>query len=279
MDIPEDKLDNPAGFHWKTGEQEITNKSLEVKNQFIKYKDKLKQKQEEYADAIGTDYILHEYDLEYELFCEMFRREYPQISEYDIINFYKHWLMKVHAESYDCVCYLDFDVIPNTTEDIFLAHDPLKYACAEQNSDALWGKMCKPEQYNTCIRNPASKYWNAHAMLLEEGYKPDTDVFNTAIMVATKEQIEKLDYFGNFKEVLDLMTELKHDEFSMYPHQIQRVFNYDNETVFAYKRIVNNVDIDYINELWHSRLTTDKTIINPEAKMYHVIHKRFGVLL
>jgi len=279
IDIPEDRLDNPGGYDWKTGEQKTTDKSLKVKNSFAEYSNELESRQRAYAETIGSHYVLHEYDQEYLNFCQMFKGEFPQISEYDIVNFYKHWLMKVHAENYDQVCYLDFDVIPNTNEDIFEAHDNDKFACAEQNDDAFWGKNCKADAYNTCIRNPASKYWNCHAMLMEEGFDPDTDVFNTAIMIATAEQIKKLDYFGDFKEVLNLMTELKNDEYSMYPFQIQRIFNYDNETVFAYKRVINGIEVDYIDELWHNRLTRAHHDINPEAKMYHVIHKRFDLVL
>lgn len=278
VDIPEDKLDKPAGYIRETGEKKKSDKSLKVKNQFLLYKDKLVESHISYAERIECDYVLHEYDEQYEEFCEMFRVDYPQISEYDIINFYKHWLMKYYSTQYDDICYLDFDVVPNTEEDIFDNHDPTKFACAHQNKYATWGKIIKPEEYNTCIRNPATKYWNAHAMLLEEGYEPDTDVFNTAIMVASKEQIEKLDYFGNFNGVLDLMSELKED--SIYPFQIQRVFGYDNETVFAFKRVVNKVEIDYIDELWHNRLDKISIMtIDPNAKMYHVIHKRFDLLL
>jgi len=280
IDIPKERLDNPAGFDWKTGEQEKTNKSLVVKNQFVKYFKKLKARHEEYAKDIGVTYALHGDDEQYQEFVKMFREEYPQISEYDIINFYKHWLMKVYAEKYNQICYIDFDVVPNTTESIFKAHDlKNKFACAEQNEDALWGKYCKPEEYTTCIRNPASKYWNAHAMLNEEGLDPDTDVFNTGIMVASAKIIKKLDYFGDFKMVLDLMSQVKKEEFSMYPRNIQRVFNYDNETVFSYKRIVNDVHIDYMKKEWHYRVTGDHPFVDPTAKMYHVIHKRFNEVL
>ena len=280
IDIPVEKLDNPAGFDWKTGEQEKTDKSLKVKKQFSKYFDKIKQRQEEYAKAIGVKYTLHGDDQQYQDFVKMFREEYPQISEYDIINFYKHWLMKEYTKGYDQICYIDFDVIPNTTESIFAAFDlKHKFVCAEQNDDALWGKYCKPDEYTTCIRNPASKYWNAHALLSEEGLDPDTDVFNTGIMAASSKIIRKLDYFGNFKAVLDLMSQVKNEQFSMYPKNIQRVFNYDNETVFSFKRIVNDVHIDYMTKDWHYRLTGDYPYVESSAKMYHVIHKRFEELL
>ena len=87
---------------------------------------------------------------------------------------------------YDNVCYFDFDVVPNTTESIFDAFDMNKFAVAHSNERAEWGKNVPASQYNTCIRNPSSKYWNAYAMLLEEDHEPDNDVFNTGIMASIK---------------------------------------------------------------------------------------------
>ena len=206
------------------------------------------------------------------------KKNYPQISEYDVVNFYKQWLMLKMAEKYDNVCYLDFDVIPNTKEDIFKAHKiDTHFACAENNYLAVWGKIIDSNRYNTCIRNPASKYWNCHAMLFQEGYEPETDVFNTAIMVSSSKIINQLNYFGNFDETLKLMSFVKNDKNSIYPHNIKRVFGYDNETVFAYKRVVNKIEIDYITDDWHWRVDTD--IWKEDAKMFHVMNKKFGLFL
>tara|TARA_Y100001963_G_scaffold157862_1_gene255421 strand:- start:6358 stop:7281 length:924 start_codon:yes stop_codon:yes gene_type:complete len=279
VDIPVENLDNPGW--WENGVQVKTDKSLQTKNSLKAYYDRLNKVKKDYADNIRADYILFEGGKDYDKYCDFFKNNYPQISEYDIINFYKQWKMKDLAEQYDKICYLDFDVIPNTKEDIFKAHKiNTHFACAENNHLASEGKRLAindPDRYQTCIRNPASKYWNCHAMLSEEGYEPDTDVFNTGIMVATREIIKKLDYFGDFEKVLELMTQLKEDENSMYPPTVQRVFNYDNETVFAYKRVINEVDIDYINDDWHWRV--DSVIFKKDAKMFHVMNKKFGYFL
>lgn len=276
IDIPEEKLDNPGW--WENGVQVKTDKSSKTKNQLLKWSARIIEEHKKYAKQINCDYVLHKYDYQYEYFCDMFLKEYPQISEYDIINFYKHWLMKEYSKKYDLICYLDFDVIPNTKEDIFDAHTPLThFCCASSNEEALHGKLINSKDYNHCIRNPASKYWNTHAMLSNEGYHPDTDVFNTGIMIASKETISKLDYFGDFKEVLEYMSELKYDENSMYPKNIQRIFNYDNETVFAYKRVVNEVPIQYITPTWHSKILNNW--VDKNGKMYHVINKKFELIL
>ena len=276
IDINEKNLDNPGW--WENGVQIKTNKSLETKLAFLRNYEKLNQVKKDYAESIGADYILFENDNQYKDYFKSFKKNYPQISEYDVVNFYKQWLMLKMAEKYDNVCYLDFDVIPNTKEDIFEAHKiDTHFACAENNSLAVWGKIIDSNRYNTCIRNPASKYWNCHAMLFQEGYEPETDVFNTAIMVSSSKIINQLNYFGNFDETLKLMAFVKNDKNSIYPHNIKRVFGYDNETVFAYKRVVNEIEIDYITDDWHWRVDTD--IWKEDAKMFHVMNKKFGLFL
>ena len=279
IQIPEEDLDNP-GWYNEEGKLQDTDKSKQTKNYFAKYYDKLKQRQVDYARTLNVDYILHEYDNDYIKYVSYFKKNYPQISVYDIINFYKQELMKRYAHKYDEVCYLDFDVIPNTDESIFdvVKHD--EFGCADSNREAEWGKTVETKWYNTCIRNPSSKYWNCHAMLNEIGLDPDTDVFNTGIMVAASKMIKRLDYFGEFEEVLDLMSKVKYDKSSMYPHNIQRIFNYDNETVFAFKRVVNNIKIKYLGNDWHHKVQDEKWyVFNENAKMYHVINKRFGKFL
>ena len=279
IQIPEEDLDNPCWYN-EEGKLQDTDKSKQTKDYFAKYYDKLKQRHIDYARTLGVDYILHEYDDDYTKYVSYFKKNYPQISVYDIINFYKQELMKRYAYKYDEVCYLDFDVIPNTDESIFdvVKHD--EFGCAETNREAEWGKNVETKYYNTCIRNPSSKYWNCHAMLNEIGLDPDTDVFNTGIMVAASKMIKRLDYFGEFEEVLDLMSKVKYDKSSMYPHNIQRIFNYDNETVFAFKRIINNIKIKYLGNDWHHKVQDEKWyVFNENAKMYHVINKRFGKFL
>ena len=281
IDIPEDKLDNPGWF--EDGVQVKTDKSLETKNALKDNKWKIIKKQEAYAKSIKADYLCIDCPDLYSDWANEFRETYPQISEYDIINFYKHWYMKVFSEKYDAVCYLDFDVIPNTDEDIFEAHDiNNKFGCANSNDRAIWGKKVSPSEYNTCIRNPATKYWNAHAMLMADGHDPENDVFNTGIMVASSKIIKKLGYFNDMKENLNLMTELKEEEDSMYPHNIQRVFGYDNETLFSYLVKSKEIEVEYLNGPWHyiidEKFDSIKRV-DPSAKMYHFINKKMEWVL
>jgi hypothetical protein len=221
--------------------------------------------------------MLFEYSKEYEKFCTLFN---SAMSQYDIVNFYKHLLMYELSYKYDNVCYFDFDVVPNTTESIFDTFDMNKFAVAHSNQLAEWGKNVPASQYNTCIRNPSSKYWNTYAMLLEEDHDPENDVFNTGIMAASSKVIQEFDYFKDFDRIIELMTKLKHDEDSDFPPNIQRIFNYDNETVFSYLVQTQQTEIDWLPKEWHWIVDVpDKKLVDHRAKLYHVINKQFKLVL
>ena len=271
IDIPEDKLDNPGWY--EKGVQVKTDKSLQTKNALYNNRVELERRQREYAESLNVEYRLLGNDKEYKDFCK-YMKDYPMISEYDIINFYKHWAMKNFAENYDQVCYLDFDVVPNTDENVF---NTIKsgFGVADSNALAAWGKNVSATKYNTCIRNPSSKYWNTYAMLLEDGLEPENDVFNTGIMVAGYNIIQELGYFHEFDKTLNLMTYLKEEEDSIHPPNIQRVFNYDNETVFSYLVKKREIDIDWLSKEWHYIVDQPKKeMVDTRAKLYHVINKK-----
>jgi len=271
IDIPEDKLDNPGWY--ENGVQIKTDKSLNTKNTLYNNRVELERRQREYAESLDVEYRLLGNDKEYKDFCK-YMKDYPMISEYDIINFYKHWAMKTFTENYDQVCYLDFDVVPNTNENVFNTIQS-GFAVADSNDLAAWGKNISATKYNTCIRNPSSKYWNTYAMLLEDGLEPDNDVFNTGIMVAGYNIIQELGYFHEFEKTLDLMTYLKEEEDSIHPPNIQRVFNYDNETVFSYLVKKREIDIDWLSKEWHYIVDQPKKeMVDTRAKLYHVINKK-----
>jgi hypothetical protein len=107
--------------------------------------------------------------------------------------------------------------------------------------------------YNYDFRSPHSKFWNAYAMLEEEGLDPDQYIFNTGIMVASRAVMEQIDYFSDIDDVIQMMKDLKEDEFSMYLPQIRSAFGYDNETIMAYKTRKNNVWLYPLPKRWHHK--------------------------
>jgi hypothetical protein len=272
IDIATDELDNPGAFD-QSGAFIPTTKSAFTKGSFANYKDQLIRKQHVYAQSIGAQYTAVLGGKNFNTFAASFQH-LPEISKYDIINFYKHFLMYMFSTKFDRICYMDLDVVPNTTENIFDAHPCTTHFCVpDSNKEAEWGKRIPSKDFNTCIRNPATKYWNAHAMLSEDGIDPERDVFNTGIMIGGKEVIHKLNYFDGFSSLIDKMRHVKLDPDSMYPPGIQRVFNYDNETLFSYLVASKGVPIHLMGDDWHQAVRFAD--YDPTAKMFHVIDKVF----
>lgn len=273
IDIPDNKLDNPAGFT-KEGVQEQTNKSLITKKKLHKYKNRLIEAQKTYAKSINAEYLVYEEDSSYTDFKNTLCK-YPQISEYDCINFYKHYIMRNLADKYDFVGYFDLDIIPNTLDSVFSIPELCNsIAIPSSNKEAQWGKTVEARYYNTCIRNPATKYWNTHAMLSEIGLDPERSVFNTGMMVSSSQLIKRLDYFSDFADTISLMDTVKNDKNSMYPFNIHRVFGYDNETVFSYLVALREIPIFDLDYFWHFPIRGETDL--PDSKFYHVIDKVFA---
>jgi hypothetical protein len=86
-------------------------------------------------------------------------------------------------------------------------------------------------------------------LLNEYGCDPENFVFNTGIVGATRAVMEKIDYFSDIDQTIELMKEVK--QHSMYPENIRKSFGFDNETIFSYKVKKNNVDTHYLNQRWH----------------------------
>lgn len=237
----------------------------------------LKERQEQYAKSIGVEYKLYGDDDEYKEYKETFK-DRPYISEYNIINFYKIHLLYKNSKKYDKVAYFDFDVVPLTKENIFdidvsngiavrVNHEEYK---KNINIDRVKNRT----EPLSSIRSPCAKYWNTKALLFYNGFDGENDVYNTGIVLANKEQLDKLAYFDNFQNDLDIMHELVSED-GMYPSYITGMFGYDNETLFSYKMIENNVKLLDFDKKWHFTLTITRPAIKGNPNIVHVINKNF----
>lgn len=291
IEIPDERLDNPRG-----PKDDPVNKSKRTQERLAEYKDKLYDNHLEYAHNHRATYIHFTRDNRY----EEFRARFPDLSEYDVINLYKVHLLDYMTHYYDLVLYVDFDVIFVSDYDVF---DYLKaehcLCCDSSNAEdsgvKLWDSLYL-KNYDKDFRSPEAKYWNCHAMLSEEDVEPDNYVFNTGIMMASRKVMEKLGYFSDIDDVLDMMKELK--ENSIYPPQVQESFGYDNETIMSYKVAMNDVAVDRLCETWHLKHMGEKieaytkdtkehkmskhklttAIAENNTVMVHMISKNFGLL-
>ena len=64
------------------------------------------------------------------------KSKYPFLTTYNIINFYKIYLLYKFSSKYDEILFLDFDV-PNTKKENFLKYDFIKSVAILNNNDKV----------------------------------------------------------------------------------------------------------------------------------------------
>lgn len=281
VDIPTDLLDEQPPHHGET-----EDKNIKAKRMFSQHKPWLVERQKAYANTVGADYILFEYDQQYVDYQQWYNDNFPYITEYNIVNFYKIHLMYQLAKDYDEILYMDLDVVPVTNDNFFEVHDLTKGVAIKKNSHGksmdinyLRGEQDRYERGKKfSIRSPWAKWWNSKALCMEYG-KPVSDipVYNTGIVGINKYWLDKIDYFTDFEEVLEDMYEMKHEEGSMYPPFVQSMFGWDNETIWGFKCHMNDVPSNWLDGYWHMFLDKGEHI-PLGSKFIHVIHKRFDVV-
>ena len=185
-------VDVPAEEHYgqSKNQHDTKDKASITVNAFKKHYKKLIDTKRHYANIIGADFKMYEYDNQYQTFEKNLKSDFPELTGYEIINFYKIHLLYELVKKYDEILYLDFDAVPLTNESFFDAWDLSKGICVYSNNDHVE----KRSTTSHGIRSPSAKYYNCQAMLLETGHLPNNDVINTGIVGARKEDILKLDF-------------------------------------------------------------------------------------
>lgn len=261
IDIPSEELDDQPP-HWNSK----IPKNDYAKSQFREYCDWLKHMHVQYAQKCGVEYKLFEYDQDYINYKNWFNEKYPQIVSYNIVNFYKIHLLYKLAEEYDEIAYLDFDVVPVSDRNVFDYHDTNDGIHIMMTND-----VGSPKKIHS-NRSPTAKYWNARAMCMYEDLSSNHEVFNTGIIIVNKQNLKQLGYYDNFNEVIQLMDKLKEDD--TFDFKTREMFGYDNETIWAYKTIKNQVKCVNLQSNWHHFM--DKWNYIPKGTdLVHVINKRF----
>ncbi len=267
-------VDVPSKEHYGQSKQrnDTTEKADITVNAFKKHYTKLVESKRKYADDIGATFMMFGYDLRYQSFEQKLLKVCPDLTGYEVVNFYKIHLLEELSKDYDEILYLDFDAVPLTNESFFDRWDLSKGICVYNNN----AQIVKDKEVKHSIRSPSAKYFNCQAMLIDKGLGAKNDVINTGIIGACRDDILKLDFFGKFKDTIDLMTKLRSDT-SLYPQNIVDMFRYDNETIFSYKREINKVNIQWLDNEWHYFLDT-QNFIPKEIKIVHCVCKDFDLV-
>ena len=243
--------------------------NLNTKNEFIENYQKLIDCKKEYADSTGADFVLVN---KYKEYYDEMKGKYPFLTTYNIINFYKIFLLYKFSSKYDQILYLDFDVVPNTKENFFEVFDLSKGIAIANNNNKV-ARIEDISETSQTIRSPTSKYYNAQAMLIEKGLSPKNKVINTGIIGANKEHINKLKYFDDFDNDIKTMKNLT-TNYDVFPKKIVDFFGYDNETLFSVKLNEHNVPVQWLDNQWHYFFDR-QGFIPKETKFVHAINKDF----
>lgn len=280
VDIPADLLDPQPPHHGDT-----EDKNQKAKREFAIHYQWLLDKQKQYAESIGVDFKHYTYDQKYIDLRKWYNDNYPFITEYNIVNFYKIHLMYELAEQYDEILYMDLDVLPITKHSFFDEFDLTKGVAIKKNGH---GKSMNKDEIskredrylrlgtNNSIRSPWAKWWNSKALCMEYG-KPvdDIPVYNTGIVGINKYWLDKLAYFEDFSEILYEMKEMKEEELTMWPKFVQAMFGWDNETIWGFKSHMNDVPSIWLDSKWHLFMN-ENTIVPHGTHLIHIVNKEFG---
>ena len=120
IDIDKAELDYQRPYAWDVDQMPKTERT---KLLFQEYYSWLKERQIDYAKNINVEYCLYENDEQWYKYKKFFNETYPQITAYNVVNFYKIHLLYELAKEYDEILYLDFDVVPLNNDNFFDAWD------------------------------------------------------------------------------------------------------------------------------------------------------------
>ncbi len=282
ISIPKDLLDKQPPHHGET-----EDKNQKAFREFSENFEWLTERQKSYANSINAEYRMYIDDEKYQECRKWYHDNYPFITEYNIVNFYKIHLMYELAKEFDEILYFDLDVVPVTKENIFHVYNLDDGIIIKKNTADRYLEpymIQKRERIfletgrNSSIRSPNAKFWNSKALAMEYG-KPNDEipVYNTGIVGVNKYWLDKMSYFENFDELLLDMKELKEDEFSMWPKFVQAMFGWDNESIWGFKCHMNDVPSNWLNGEWHYFMN-ETNYIPKRTKLIHVIHKNFKVV-
>ena len=272
IDIPKEDLDIFDKNLLKDGAPPT---NYVTKLQLKTHYDDLVASKQTYALAMGVEFKMFEYDLNFMNYQKQMQSKYPYLTAYNIVNFYKIHLLYELSKEYDEVLYLDFDVVP-MKYDNFFKHWDLSKGIAVLNNNDRRTLIENVSDTSQTIRSPSSKYFNAQAMLFEKGLSSENDVINTGIIGASAKHLKDLKYFDDFDNDLKLMCDLK-DGSGIFPEKVLQYFGWDNETLFAVKLKEHKVPVQWLDDKWHY-FVADQGFIPEETILCHTICKNFDLV-
>lgn len=229
------------------------------RQQFQKYKDRLKETQKQYAEKCGADYVC--YDLATDSYIDL---QYQKIVLFEQL-----------AEKYDEIVYFDLDVVPQPhAPNIFETLDLTKINMYPREKNMGNNEMRQNLQHSLMdSMNVFIKICAKNSMLILDDCDGDRHyIYNTGIMAANKQVAQSLQFAKRLPEMIELLEEAKED--SIFPDEITSNFVPNNEVFMTY--LVEKYNIPY-NDLpmqWH--FIVDHSVeYSPAGYLTHFVNKRF----
>jgi len=226
---------------------------------FNLFKDKLIQKQKEYAHICNSDY---------EIFT-------PDKDNYVDVQFYKLIQTEKLLADYDEVIYLDLDIIPKTNKIIFDEFDLDKVSVYQlpvglskwlkvnikDNNFSSMDKYCK-----LCCKNSM--------LLLDDLYGTDR-ISNTGVFCLNKKSAESLRFTERLPEVESVFLGAVDD--NLYPKEISSSWVRNNEVFLSYMLEKYSIPNNDIGQTWNYIL--DEFIKEPTDACHfiHQVNKEFDI--
>ena len=232
------------------------------RQQFAKYADQLENKQRAYADLCGADYKIFK----------------PNSTDYIDVQFEKLNMFEELGHKYDQVMYLDFDVIPNTTVNIFDKFDLNTICSFEINVEVPSHRVFEDRfrsNFDWCAMDMYSKSQNKKAMLLLHDINGKHSCINTGVLLMNSDCIANLNFAERSVEAVLTFNEALED--NLYPPEMSKNWALNNEVIFSY--IVEKYDLPFTNigMPWNFILDHNEQQITSAAYFLHFVNKRFGL--
>tara|TARA_A100001015_G_scaffold310088_1_gene410774 strand:- start:655 stop:1434 length:780 start_codon:yes stop_codon:yes gene_type:complete len=231
------------------------------KSQFEKYKYKLEESQKQYAKLCNADYFLHK----------------TSTVNYNNVQFEKILLLEKHAENYDEILYLDFDVVPMTKVNYFEFHDMNKLSCHALNRKPKevdlrrWlNKGKQQHQQNVYVKTCAK-----NAMLSLDFINGNDLLINTGVIGCNKNIVNQIDFSNKRNILYNILEEAMTD--NLYPDELSKSFFHNNEVYLSY--IVEKYNIPFINLGMPWNFILDGYCRKPSAAAHllHHVNKEFEI--
>ena len=260
-------------------EGETISQKVKGSNNFLIHHEELINRHKKYAESIGADYIIFNDMIEYLKYEKQIVSMIPEglpWDRFDLVNFFKLSLLEKLAKDYDEIIYIDLDLIPNTSEDLFDIFDLQTNQFISFNYASFMNEtyedLKKKYGNQNIYRHPLIKREATNRILNVPNNK---DIYCTFIIGITKEMIKTLNLKPN-EDLPLLFAELRK------LHNEDPWFAVDNETYLIYKIIKENINVKHIpNEagiefVWSLK---DLEKISSETKFIHVVSKDFEDVL